>query len=220
MRVIDTIVETANRTFDTAEGITVVSPSAGFVVRFAKRSYAEKRRQRYDAMLSNPPVHTFDNMVLYQYIGPDVVDTYETCITDDEKISLAMRLAIDIYKFIRSLHDRLIVHLDIKPDNICVDANGEFHLIDGGGATTIDTEGVSTDPSFQSMAACRHCVWTAHAIKDLRVHDYNALAETILSMIPTQQSDRRVTLLLEITDALQASSRDCCDRLVSALAAF
>ena len=219
MHIIDNVIENADKTFNTAEGVTVVPTSKDFVVRFTKRSHAELRRQRYDTILSNPPLYTSKDMVLYEYIGPDVVELYEMCNTDDEMIALATRLTLDIYAAVCMLHDSLVVHLDIKPDNICVSSTGKCRLIDGGGATTINAEGVSTDPCFYTLAACKRCVWTTHTIKDLRQHDYYALAETIVSVVPVRKrgNNKKTDLLIEMSDALRSMSRDKCDRVVAQL---
>jgi serine/threonine protein kinase len=214
---IDDIVETADRTFNTAEGVTIVSSSKDYIVRFAKRTHAEKRRQRYDTMLSIPPVFCHAGMVVYEYIGPDVVEIYNMCTTDDEKLALAVKLAQDMYGAVRCLHERMIVHLDIKPDNICIDSRGKCILIDGGGATTIDCNGTSTDPCFYTMAACKPCVWSDHTVKDLREHDYYALAETILSIIPAEGTNEQVQTLTELVDSLTSLSHRNCGRLVATL---
>lgn len=171
-------------------------------------------------MLSVPPLFFYKGMVVYKYIGPDVVETYETCKSDDEKIALAVTLAQDVYGAMCCLHERMVVHLDIKPDNICVDSHGKFHLIDGGGATTIDNRGHSTDVSFQSMAACKPSVWTNNTVKDLREHDYYALADTILSITPAKTTNKTVQTLVKLANSLTSLSYCDCDELVACLQTF
>lgn len=50
------------------------------------------------------------------------------------------RLGVQIIKVFKEVHARKIVHRDIKPQNIMVDAKGKYYLVDFGIASTLRDE--------------------------------------------------------------------------------
>lgn len=54
----------------------------------------------------------------------------------EEKAKVEIKRAINLFLEVHYLHEQDICHLDIKPQNILIDAEGQLHLIDFGMAST------------------------------------------------------------------------------------
>jgi tetratricopeptide (TPR) repeat protein len=69
-----------------------------------------------------------------------------TAYCDRERLDLRARLHLfaRIGEAVRHAHSRLILHRDLKPGNVLVDASGEPHLIDFGIARRLDADAAAT----------------------------------------------------------------------------
>ena len=67
----------------------------------------------------------------------------------DLRLAIRLEIAIKLVKEIKRAHDGEVVHRDLKPTNIMVDANNELTLIDFGiGRSYGDLEGSCGTPGF------------------------------------------------------------------------
>lgn len=75
----------------------------------------------------------YAGLSLEDMIKSDQVPSSERLITD--------KIIIPLCKALHAMHSNMILHLDIKPENVVIDENGEAVLIDFGVARQYDAEG-------------------------------------------------------------------------------
>ncbi len=103
------------------------------------------REQRMLATLTHPDIVGFIDAGLTgdgrPYLVMDLVDGAPiTSYCDERRLGLAerIRLLIAVCDAVQSAHRHLIVHLDLKPSNILVSADGRVKLLDFGAAKLAD----------------------------------------------------------------------------------
>lgn len=75
----------------------------------------------------------YSGLSLEDMIKSDQVPSSERLITE--------RIVIPLCKALHVMHSNMILHLDIKPENVVIDENGEAVLIDFGVARQYDSDG-------------------------------------------------------------------------------
>lgn len=64
----------------------------------------------------------------------------DQCLTEEQTVKLGLQIS----HALEAIHNRGIVHRDIKPDNIFINSNGNFLLGDFGAANMLQTDGNTT----------------------------------------------------------------------------
>ena len=106
-----------------------------------------KREAELTARLSHPNiVHVYDYGIVngLQYFAMDfVTGTQLTTLIGSPEFSLQRRISVlrQIADALEHAHKQGVIHRDIKPDNIIVDAGWHAHLVDFGIAKPTDNEG-------------------------------------------------------------------------------
>ncbi|TNF69196.1 MAG: hypothetical protein EP298_04495 [Gammaproteobacteria bacterium] len=93
--------------------------------------------------------------IAYEYLG-ESLKSYLKREKDNLSEIQQLDLAIQLFKLIDKMHSgrasktgEKIAHLDIKPDNIVIDKNGNLHLVDYGLSKNLDSKGsVGGTPAF------------------------------------------------------------------------
>ena len=79
------------------------------------------------------------------YISGQPLDAYMTGA--EHSVDKTLKLFAKICDAVNSAHLRGVIHRDLKPGNICIDADGEPHILDFGLAKVALPTGLETDPS-------------------------------------------------------------------------
>ena len=79
--------------------------------------------------------------VMKYYAGETLADMIKTDNVPTSEKLIIDKIVIPMCKALNAMHSHRILHLDIKPDNIVVDENGEAILIDFGVAQQYDENG-------------------------------------------------------------------------------
>ncbi|MFN7937109.1 MAG: serine/threonine-protein kinase [Bryobacteraceae bacterium] len=113
------------------------------------RRFARERKMM--AALNHPGVVRFlDAGVIADgrpYLVMELVDGTPIDVYCDQRrlrVESRVRLMIDVCDVVAAAHARLIVHLDLKPSNILVTAEGKIKLLDLGTARLLNADGIST----------------------------------------------------------------------------
>ena len=115
----------------------------------SRRSQVQRflREARAAAKLRHPniiPVYEYgqvddENIIIYEFVAGETLKSY---IKRHEKIELSetTRIVREIAEGLDYAHRQGIIHRDMKPDNVLIDANGKPHIADFGCARSIDDE--------------------------------------------------------------------------------
>jgi serine/threonine protein kinase len=85
-----------------------------------------------------------------EYVEGKAIDRY----CDDNSLSLTARLQlfVKVCEAVQYAHQQLIIHRDIKPDNVLVTERGEPKLVDFGIARTLATDAEVTATAYRRMS--------------------------------------------------------------------
>lgn len=86
--------------------------------------------------------------LVLEYVDGLPIDRY--CEEQQLDTEARLRLFLKVAAAIQAAHQQLILHLDLKPANILISADGEPHLLDFGIARILDNDGL-TQPSLMLM---------------------------------------------------------------------
>lgn len=89
--------------------------------------------------------------LVMEYLDGVAVDRY--CREHQLDLTATLKLLLTVCDAVSFAHQRLIVHCDLKPSNILVDAQGRPSLLDFGIARLLDTEMPDGGPSSSSLRA-------------------------------------------------------------------
>jgi serine/threonine-protein kinase len=89
--------------------------------------------------------------LVMEYLDGSAIDRY--CRERGLGVAAILKLLITVCDAVSFAHQRLIVHCDLKPSNILVDAQGRPSLLDFGIARLLDVEGPDGAPSAASLRA-------------------------------------------------------------------
>ncbi len=83
-----------------------------------------------------PNIHWFGyehehRILIMDLIGPSLETAYSGN-RDSFTFNTIIRLGIKMFDIIESVHNKLVIHRDIKPDNFLIDKNGKLYIIDFG----------------------------------------------------------------------------------------
>jgi serine/threonine-protein kinase len=117
-----------------------------------------------------------------EFVAGETVTAY----CDRRRLGIAQRLALfrAICDAVRYAHANLIVHCDLKPGNVLVDANGTPKLLDFGIATTLADTGETAQPErrfFSPYAAAPEQIAGAPGSVAMDVYALGALLYELLS---------------------------------------
>jgi non-specific serine/threonine protein kinase/serine/threonine-protein kinase len=140
--------ERIDRSFQWRVAIKVVRLGFGMDERIARF----QRERQILAQLDHPNIArlidggTLGESVPYlvmEYVEGKPIDAY----CEDGALSLAdrLRLMMRVCAAVHFAHQRLVIHRDIKPTNILVDAGGQPKLLDFGIATILEPAGAAQD---------------------------------------------------------------------------
>jgi tetratricopeptide (TPR) repeat protein len=82
-----------------------------------------------------------DDGILYlvlEYVDGEPIDTYVS--THSVSLSDKLKLFVKVCRAVQFAHQNMVIHRDLKPDNILVSADGEPHLLDFGTAKLLSTD--------------------------------------------------------------------------------
>ncbi|PKD44740.1 serine/threonine-protein kinase [Rhodohalobacter barkolensis] len=76
--------------------------------------------------------------LVMEFIDGKPIDTY----CDDNKLTVKQRIKLftGVCKAVQYAHNNLVIHRDLKPDNIFIDANGHIKILDFGVAKLIENQ--------------------------------------------------------------------------------
>ena len=113
---------------------------------------------------------------------PTTLDGFARPLSADAASTL-LSLMMDALSF---LHQHHLAHMDVKPSNLFVDADGHFWLADFGSVRNIGTSTTSTTPTFLP-AELRMPALEAYVASEL--HDWWMLGMTVTDMLTVRPED-------------------------------
>ncbi len=132
--------ERADAAFKRQVAIKVVRPGAGraaIVDRFhlERETLAALDHPNIARLLDGGATGTGDPYFVMEFVKGVTIDRY----CDDHRLTIEQRLALfrEVCAAVQYAHDNLVVHRDIKPDNILVTADGTPKLLDFGVAMIV-----------------------------------------------------------------------------------
>ncbi|GAC1440587.1 MAG: hypothetical protein NVSMB51_20050 [Solirubrobacteraceae bacterium] len=111
-----------------------------------------RREARAVAQLSHPHIVTVIDAgedggvayIVFEYVAGETLKARIRRL-DGLEIQEAVAYAIELGRALGCAHDRGIVHRDVKPQNVLIDANGTAKITDFGIARTLTEEGLTAD---------------------------------------------------------------------------
>ncbi len=106
-----------------------------------------RREQRILAQLQHPHIASLIDagvaddgtpFLAMSLVDGERIDSY--CVSHDLDISARVKLVLQVCAAVAYAHRQLVIHRDIKPGNILVDANGHATLLDFGIARLLDAD--------------------------------------------------------------------------------
>lgn len=142
-----------------------------------------------------------------EYVSGESVDVY--CAEKDLGINERLRLFLQIASAVSFAHSRLVVHRDLKPNNILVTGNGTVKLLDFGIARIIspDDDGVSHTVTSLGMMTPAYAspeqvsgrlVSTASDIYSLGLVLYQMLTGEMAYSLPNGRPDEIARIICEV----------------------
>ena len=142
------LAERVDRSFERRVAIKVVRLGFGFEERLARF----QRERQILAQLDHPNIASLIDggtiaggvpYLVMEYVEGKPVDDY--CREGSLSIADRLRLVMKVCAAVHFAHQRLVIHRDIKPNNVLVSADGEPKLLDFGIATFLEAAGVEHD---------------------------------------------------------------------------
>lgn len=158
--------------------------------------------------------------IVMEYIEGVTLDTY--CKNNRMDNTTLFNMLVPVMDALQALHNEGIIHRDISPDNIMVDTDGNFKLLDFGAARGYSEESSTTmsvivkksyAPEEQFRTKGKQGPWT----------DVYALGATIYELITGQTPPTSIDRLAEddivdIKDCAPALTKSQADAIMTALA--
>jgi serine/threonine protein kinase len=101
---------------------------------------AEKHVTEVKSIFEYEPTGTMYYVMKY-YAGETLEDMIKAGQVPSSEPLIIEKIVLPLCKALNAMHSHNILHLDIKPENIVIDENGEAVLIDFGVAHLYDNEG-------------------------------------------------------------------------------
>lgn len=134
----------ADGEFDKKVAIKVVRPQfsdADFDIatRTERQALASLHHSSIPSLVDSGQLADGRAYIIFDYVNGVSLDEYcqRERLTEQQKLSLILKIAAAL----QHAHRNLVLHLDIKPDNILVDADGRPHLLDFGVARLFGDKG-------------------------------------------------------------------------------
>lgn len=126
---------------------------------------------------------------------------------DTKQLSIRDRVALlrEVAKIVAYAHAQLVLHRDIKPDNILIDADGRVVLLDFGVAQALQTNASATSAGYTLAFAAPEQVRGERSTAATDVYGLSALACRLLGgegPFPRMQASAQVRAVLEDTPQL------------------
>lgn len=119
-----------------------------------------KQEKRILASLNHPGIAqlfdggiTDDGMpyIIMEYVNGTPITDY--CDQNNCSISEKIELYIEVLKAVRNAHENLIIHSDLKPDNILIDESGNVKILDFGISKLLKSKGESASATTYNGSA-------------------------------------------------------------------
>ena len=141
-------------------------------------------------------------LVIERIVGRPI-DEY----ADGKQLSLRDRVSLlrEVAKIVAYAHAQLVLHRDIKPDNILIDADGRVVLLDFGVAQALQTNASATSAGYTLAFAAPEQVRGERSTAATDVYGLAALACRLLGgegPFPRMQASAQVLAVLEDTPQL------------------
>jgi serine/threonine protein kinase len=142
------LAERVDKSFERKVAVKVVRLGIGIEDRIARF----QRERQILAQLDHPNIArlidggTMAGGVPYlvmEYVEGKPIDDY--CRETNLPVAERLRLFVKVCAAVQFAHQRLVIHRDIKPNNVLVDADGEPKLLDFGIATILEPTGAEQD---------------------------------------------------------------------------
>ncbi|MEC8024357.1 MAG: serine/threonine-protein kinase [Myxococcota bacterium] len=183
-----------------------------------------KREAELHARLSHPNiVHIYDYGLIsgVQYFAMDfVVGTSLTTLIGSPEFVLEKRVHVlrQVAAALEHAHQHGVIHRDIKPDNVIVDAGWHAHLVDFGIAKPTNNDGLENitrqglavgTPHYMAPEQFRPKLGECGPLSD--VYSLGALAYHTMAGHPPYEADTAhgVLILAATTEAMHLAGRQC-----------
>ena len=122
-------------------------------------------------------------------------------------------------------HQNLIIHRDITPSNVLVDANGEVKLIDFGVSKPLDTTFISAYPDSASSGLSFTPGFAApermRGVSATTLSDVFSLGKLLYVLMPDPQQDQEIKAIINMATAEQPQDRyDSVSTLISDIESY
>jgi non-specific serine/threonine protein kinase/serine/threonine-protein kinase len=142
------LAERVDESFERQVAVKVVRLGFGIEERIARF----QRERQILAQLDHPNIASLIDggtmaggvpYLVMEYVEGTPIDVY--CREANLPVADRLRLFMKVCAAVQFAHQRLVIHRDIKPNNILVDAGGEPKLLDFGIATILEPTGAEQD---------------------------------------------------------------------------